>query len=159
MVVVAASSGLFLNLSAPIASAGSRGLAVSHVTVTAATARGDSAVVMSLTNDTSGPISLISVTSPRSQSSMIDYDTNMCQGNHAMMMLANILISGGLTQKLGYSYQGAMLRELKVPLVKGQSIPLVIRWSNFQKSRVMTVEAKVVAPPRYLNFGMSSMGM
>jgi len=76
-----------------------------------------------------------------------------------MMMLANILISGGLTQKLGYSYQGAMLRELKVPLVKGQSIPLVIRWSNFQKSRVMTVEAKVVAPPRYLNFGMSSMGM
>jgi copper(I)-binding protein len=90
---------------------------------------------------------------------MIDYDTNMCQGNHAMMQLANILIIGGHTQALGYKYQGAMLRQLKEKLVKGETIPVVITWSNFQKAHSVTVEAKVVAPPRHLNFGMMSMSM
>lgn len=90
---------------------------------------------------------------------MIDYDTNMCQGNHAMMQLANILIIGGHTQQLGYRYQGAMLRQLKEKLMKGETIPVVIAWSNFQKAHSVTVEAKVVAPPRHLNFGMISMSM
>jgi copper(I)-binding protein len=157
--MVAASLALLLNWGAAWADAASSGLDVSRVTVTAANARGDSAVVMSLTNTTSGPISLVSVTSPRSRLSMIDYDTNMCQGNHAMMMLSNILISGGFTQKLGYSYQGAMLRELKAALVKGETIPLVITWTNFQRSRTMTVQAKVVAAPSDIDFGMSALGM
>jgi copper(I)-binding protein len=90
---------------------------------------------------------------------MIDYDTNMCQGNHAMMQLANILIIGGHTQQLGYKYQGAMLRQLKVKIVKGETIPVVVTWSNFQTAHSVTIEAKVVAPPKNLNFGMSSMEM
>jgi copper(I)-binding protein len=90
---------------------------------------------------------------------MIDYDTNMCQGNHAMMQLANILITGGHTQQLGYKFQGAMLRQLKEKLTKGETIPVVITWSNFQKVHSVTVEAKVVAPPKNLNFGMTSMAM
>ncbi len=90
---------------------------------------------------------------------MIDYDTNMCQGNNAMMQLANILIIGGHTQLLGYKYQGAMLRQLKETIVKGETIPVVITWSNFQTTHSVTVEARVVSPPKYLNFGMSTMEM
>jgi copper(I)-binding protein len=90
---------------------------------------------------------------------MIDYDTNMCQGNNAMVQLANILIVGGHTQKLGYKYQGAMLRQLKKKIVNGETIPVVVTWSNFQNARSVTIEAKVIAPPRYLNFGMISMDM
>lgn len=90
---------------------------------------------------------------------MIDYDTNMCQGNHAMMLLSNILITSGHQQALGYKYQGAMLRDAKEQIVKGGTIPVVITWSNFQTAHSVTIEAKVVAPPRHLNFGMTSMKM
>lgn len=114
---------------------------------------------MTITNKSRGAISLLSITSPATTTSMIDYDTNMCQGNHAMMQLANILIVSGHTQELGYKYQGAMLRQLKKKIVKGETIPLVISWSNFSKAEKVTIEAKVVKPPRYLNFGMSSMDM
>lgn len=131
------------------------GIVISRATVTAAKAKGDSAIVLSITNNSSGVISLLSVTSPDSKASMIDYDTNMCQGNHAMMEVANILITAGHKQELGYKYQGAMLRELRTPLVKGQTVPLVITWSDFQKVETATVEAKVVAPPRHLDFGMT----
>jgi copper(I)-binding protein len=90
---------------------------------------------------------------------MIDYDTNMCQGNHAMMQLADIYITGGHTQQLGYKFQGAMLRQLKEGIAKGETIPVVITWSNFQNAHSVTKMAKVVAPPKYLNFGMTSMKM
>jgi copper(I)-binding protein len=90
---------------------------------------------------------------------MIDYDTNMCQGNHAMMQLADIYITGGHTQQLGYKFQGAMLRQLKEGIAKGETIPVVITWSNFQNAHSVTKKAKVVAPPKYLNFGMTSMKM
>ena len=159
--LVAASCGLALTFvtSAVAASPAKSGVVLSRVTVTAAKAQGNSAVSMTITNNARGPISLISVTSPDTGTGMIDYDTNMCQGNHAMMQLANILIIGGHTQALGYKYQGAMLRQLKKKLVKGETIPVVITWSNFQKAHSVTVEAKVVSPPRHLNFGMTSMSM
>ena len=92
---------------------------ISHVTVTAAKIHGDSAVVMSIANHSGHPISLISVTSSVANSNMIDYDVNMCQGNHEMTLIANILITGRRTQELGYKYQGAMLRQLKRSLVRG----------------------------------------
>ncbi len=135
------------------------GVVLSRITVTAARIHGDSAISMSISNDSRGPISLISISSPETSTSMIDYDTNMCQGNHAMMLLSNILITSGHKQELGYKYQGAMLRGVREQLVKGETIPVVITWSNFQTARSMTIEAKVVAPPRHLNFGMTSMSM
>ncbi len=153
---------LMFTMGAPVAEAATTskgGVVISHVTVTAANAEGDSAVSMTITNDSKGPISLFSIASPATKTSMIDYDTNMCQGNHAMMELANILIIGGHTQQLGYQYQGAMLRRLKKKIVKGETIPIVITWSNFSMAQSVTIEAKVVKPPRYLNFGMSSMDM
>jgi copper(I)-binding protein len=156
-----ACSGVAL-ASAPVASSASSpksGVVLSHVTVTAANLRGDSAISMTIANHSSNPISLLSITSPVTKTSMIDYDTNMCQGNNAMMQLANILIIGGHTQLLGYKYQGAMLRQLKETIVKGETIPVVITWSNFQTTHSVTVEARVVSPPKYLNFGMSTMEM
>jgi copper(I)-binding protein len=134
-------------------------VSISHVTVTAAKIQGDSAVVMSIANNSGAPISLISVTSSVAKSSMIDYDVNMCQGDHEMTLIANILITGGRTQDLGYRYQGAMLRRLKTAIVTGGMIPLVVTWSDFNKVHSKTVEALVVKPPRHLFFGMSSMAM
>ncbi len=150
---------LALVSSASGASAGVNDVVISHVTVTAAKSHGNSAVVMSISNKSGGPISLISVTSSDAKTSMIDYDVNMCQGNHAMTLIANILITGGRTQELGYKYQGAMLRQLKTSIVKGGTVPLVITWSNFNKAHTETVEAKVVKPPKHLFFGMTSMKM
>jgi copper(I)-binding protein len=132
---------------------------ISHVTVTAANIRGDSAVVMSIANNSNDPISLISVTSSVAKSSMIDFDVNMCQGNHEMTLIANILITGRRTQRLGYRYQGAMLRQLKTSILKGGTVPLVVTWSDFNTVHSQTVEAKVVKPPKHLFFGMSSMRM
>lgn len=132
---------------------------ISHVTVTAAKASGESAVVMSIDNETAGPISLLSITSPDSRMNMIYFDTNMCQGNHAMIWLTNILIMGGHVQKLGYRYQGAMISRLRTPLIKGTTVPLTVTWSDFQHARTVTVEAKVVAPPKKLRFRMSPMHM
>lgn len=132
---------------------------ISRVTVTAAKVHGDSAVVMSIANNSGQPISLISVTSSVAETSMIDYDVNMCQGNHEMTLIANILITGRRTQELGYRYQGAMLRQLKTSIVKGGTIPLVVTWSDFNKVHSETVDARVVKPPKHLFFGMTAMQM
>ncbi len=141
------------------ASARTNDVVISHVTVTAAKIHGNSAVVMSIANNSGSPISLISVTSMVAQTSMIDYDVNMCQGYHEMTLIANILITGRRTQLLGYKYQGAMLRELKKSIVQGGTIPLVVTWSNFSRVHTETVEARIVKPPKHLFFGMTAMAM
>ncbi|MFY9782897.1 MAG: hypothetical protein WAK12_05120, partial [Acidimicrobiales bacterium] len=84
--LMAACWGLALTPANPASGASSvkSGVVLSHVTVTAAGLRGDSAISMTITNTSRNPISLLSITSPDTRSSMIDYDTNMCQGNHAM---------------------------------------------------------------------------
>ena len=48
-----------------------------------------------------------------------------------MMKLPNILIYGGHSQRLGYKYQGAMLRQVSDKIVGGETIPIVISWTNF----------------------------
>jgi len=141
------------------ASARTSDVVISHVTVTAAKIHGNSAIVMTIANNSGEPISLISVTSSVAKTSMIDYDVNMCQGNHEMTLIANILITSRRTQELGYKYQGAMLRELKSSIAKGGTIPLVVTWSDFNKVHTETVEAKVVKPPKHLFFGMTAMEM
>ena len=90
---------------------------------------------------------------------MIYYDDNMCQGNNKMTWLANIFISPGHVQKLGYRYQGAMLGRVRVALHAGEVIPIKVTWSNFSSSTTLTVLAKVVAPPKGLHFLLTPMKM
>ncbi len=145
-------------LAAPSGAATSAaGVEFSHVKVTASHLHGQSAISMTITNDSKNVISLFSISSPAAKSGMIDYDTNMCQGNHSMMQLQNILIYAGHSQKLGYQYQGAMLRHTTQKIVAGETIPVVITWTDFRTPHTVTLEAKVVTPPRHLNFGMSGM--
>ncbi len=134
-------------------------LHITNVTVTAARVRGESAVTMSIGNDTGGPISLMNVTSPVSSMNMLYYDTNMCQGNTAMTWLPNILISSHQVQLLGYRNQGVMLSRLQESLKVGQRVPLRIKYSDFSSARTITVDALVVAPPKGLHFLMSAMKM
>ncbi|MGP8009143.1 MAG: copper chaperone PCu(A)C [Acidimicrobiales bacterium] len=141
------------------AGAESSSVTITHATVTAAKVNGQSAVVLLFHNASSGPITILSVESPVAKDDMIFYDTNMCQGNHAMAQLANIFVTSGNTQKLGYQFQGAMIWKLSKPLTKGEKIPLKVTWSNFHGSHTTTVEAKVVKAPPSINFAMSSMKM
>ena len=137
----------------------SKTLKITDVTMTAAGRSGYSAVTMTLTDGTSLPVSLTSVTSSVSRMSMIYYDDNMCQGNSKMTWLANILISPGYVQKLGYRYQGAMLGNLRTAVHVGETVPVKIAWSDFAKYQDVTVMAKVVAPPKGLHFLLSPMKM
>ena len=160
--VVTSVAALVAALPGPVATASpssSSSLKFDKVTVTAARQSGNSAVAMSITDGSSSPVSLLSVTSPVSRMSMIYYDDNMCQGNSKMTWLANIFISPGHVQRLGYRYQGAMLGNLRSVLRVGHSIPITISWSDFSAVRKVTVMATVVAPPKGLHFLQSPMKM
>jgi copper(I)-binding protein len=146
-------------IAGPVSASTNKSVVIADATVTAARAHGNSAVELTITNDLKGPISLTSVSSPVSGMSMIYYDENMCQGNHAMAWLANIFIEPGHVQRLSLKFQGAMLGALHSPLVKGSTVPLVLKWSDFQKASSVTVEAKVIAAPKGLHFHMTAMNM
>ena len=141
------------------ASATTKSVVIANVSVTAALAGRESAVVMDFENQGNSPISLLSVTSAAATSSMIDYDANMCQGNHAMVPLANIFVNANHAQQLGYQYQGAMLSGLRQNLSRGERITLVVTWSDFAVVHHSTVMAKVVAPPKGIKFTMGNMKM
>lgn len=134
------------------------GVVLSQVTVTAARLGGDSAVSMSLANDSGRAISLLSVTSSVARSSMIDYDVNMCQGDHEMSILPNIFIEPGQTQRLGYKLQGAMLSGLRHALVPGSQISLTVEWSNIGHVVTRRLIATVVRAPKGIRFVMGGMG-
>ena len=137
--------------------AATKSVLISDVTVTAAAKGSDSAVTLTIVNATDQPISLLSIKSPSAGADMIFFDTNMCRGNHSMTALANIYLSSGLTQKLGYVRQGAMLSALHQSLTKGQHIAIVVTWSNFNKVHHETIEALVVAAPAHIRFRMGNM--
>ncbi len=143
----------------PAAATGPSRLLFSGVTVTAAAPGRESAVAMTINNRTGGPVSLVTVSSPVSGMNMLYYDANMCQGNTTMTWLPNILISARQTQLLGYKNQGVMLSLLHQRLVVGTKVPLRITYSDFSNSRTVTVDARVVAPPKGLHFLMSAMRM
>lgn len=131
---------------------------IHSASVTAAKIGGDSAIALSVTNPSSTPILITAITTSTASTSMIFYDANMCQGNSTMHALPNVSIAPGAMTALGYKYQGAMLGRLTSPFVIGARIPLTVTWTNNQGStHKQTVVATVVAAPKGLNFGMSSM--
>jgi copper(I)-binding protein len=137
-------------------------IVVSHVTVTAASKNGDSAVILTLFNGTAHAILVHSVASSVARSDMVMIDNNMCMGNNTMIRLTDIYIARDWTQKLSYKAQGAMLIGLRQTLKKGQQIPLSITWSeNISNSKLHTtlVTALVVRPPNGLQFGGQMPGM
>lgn len=133
---------------------------IDDVTVTAGKPGGDSAVSLNFTNDSKQPVTLLGVTSSVARKSMIDYDVNMCQGNHGMSQLSDIYVTSGTEQHLGYQFQGAMLSGLDQRLVVGQEVQVTVTWRAFFGSlHRSTIEAKVVAPPKGLKFIMAAMSM
>ena len=132
---------------------------IADAMVTAAPANGESAVILTITNDRSGPISLTAVSSPVSGMSMLYFDKNMCKGNHAMRWLGNILIQPGRVQRLALKQQGVMLSSLHSALIKGSFVHLVVNWSDFQTAHSVSIRAKVIAPPKGLHFHFTAMNM
>ena len=152
----------FVGAAALATSAGSaapKSIIITDATLTSAAKGHDTAVVLKIVNATHGPISLLSVKSSSAGADMIFFDTNMCRGSHAMTALASIYVPRGLTQKLGYQRQGAMLSQLRQSLTRGQKIPLVVTWSDFSTVHHVTIEASVVAAPAHIKFLMGNMAM
>jgi len=146
-------------LPASLASASTPLVQFSHATVTASKVKGESAVVLTIKNDSGAPVSILSVTSPSANMGMIYYDANMCQGANLMHWLGNIYVPSHSTTKLGYQFQGAMLSNFKSPLNVGQSVKLKIQWNSFGSLQTSIISASVVAPPKGLHFDMGSMKM
>jgi len=134
------------------------GLDITGATLTTANAGADSALTVTLRNTSSHTLYITGIGSSIARSSMIFYDSNMCQGDSAMIPLQNIAVSPGTIQKLGYKYQGAMLGALTTKLQLDGSAPMQINVKD-SKNRfsTLTFKAKIVSPPKGLHFAMSGM--
>jgi copper(I)-binding protein len=133
-------------------------LDITGATLTTANAGGDSALSVILRNTSSQTLYMTGIGSSIARSSMIFYDSNMCQGDSAMIPLQNIAISSGATQKLGYKYQGAMLGALTTKLKLGGSAPMQLSVKDSKNHlSTFTFKAKIVDAPKGLHFAMSGM--
>ena len=133
-------------------------VAIANVTLSANTRKGRSAISLQLANGTAGQIALTSVSSSVATSSMLHFDTNMCQGNSAMIHLNEIDVTPNHVQVLGYRNQGAMLAGLRQTLTPGQRVEVTVTWRDARGARQsQTVAALVVKPPANLHLGSSGM--
>ena len=129
-------------------------------TLTAAPSSGESALTVSITNTSTKPLTLLSITTQSAKGWMLFYDANMCQGNQTMQYLANIFIPKGHTQQLGYTHQGAMLWRLSTPFKTGGTVLLDFKFAQANGTdETVFPSAKVVPSPRHLRFIMSGMSM
>jgi copper(I)-binding protein len=130
----------------------------SRATVTAAPLGGDSAIVIKISNHSKSPIDIVQIDSPVAESSMIGFDSNMCNGSGQMIPLRNVLIPAGSSQKFGYRFQDIMLQRLTKKLEVGDQVVFTINWSNFQRPLTTRIIATVVKPPSGLRFKMRRAG-
>lgn len=138
----------------------SSGVSFSVATLTATSSTGESALNVTITNNTNLPISLSSVTSPAARMGMIYYDANMCQGHNGMVWLPDLFIVAHSVQHLGYQYQGAMLAHLRHSLALHQHVNVRFTWTSFTSQiQVKSISALVIAPPHGLHFDLTIMKM
>jgi len=133
-------------------------LDITGATLTTANAGGDSALSVTLRNTSSQTLYITGIGSSIARSSMIFYDSNMCQGDSAMIPLQNIAVSPGTTQKLGYKYQGAMLAALTTKLQLDGSAPIQLSVKDSKNHfTTFSFKARIVSAPKGLRFAMSGM--
>jgi len=126
----------------------------STATLTASGASGDSAVVMSIRNESNANLRLVSITGFLAQSSMLFSDPSLF-GTTKMHPLTMITIAPKHTLQLGYRGNGAMFAGLNGHLRRGEVTELVVRLQQASgRYETLYVKATVIAAPAHLHFLM-----
>ena len=134
-------------------------LQISGVTVTA-TAKGEASVVsLQLRNRTSSPVVILSVSSPSTRTSMLEYDADMCRGGTIVSPLPNIEIGAHQEMRWTTSGVGAMLMRSRGNLRPGDVVTLrvVSQVGLDTHTRTESVSATVVPQPRGLQTSVMRM--
>jgi len=134
-------------------------LQISGVTVTA-TPKGEASVVsLQMRNRTSSPVVILSVSSPASRTSMLEYDADMCRGGTIVSPLPNIEIGAHQEMRWTTSGVGAMLMRSRGNLRPGDVVTLrvVAQVGLDTHTRTETVSATVVPQPRGLQTSVMTM--
>jgi copper(I)-binding protein len=133
---------------------------VKHVTVTTAKKGSPSAITFTLTNFKGPPMWVTSVSSPLSNSAMMDYDANMTLPSSHMVATHAVKVRSGASVVFSYEGQGAMLGSVSKALKAGGHITISFAWhsSAYPVTQNETLEALVVKAKHKIYFGRSSSG-
>jgi copper(I)-binding protein len=133
---------------------------VKHVTVTTAKKGQPSAVTFTLSNQGGPTMWVTAVSSPVSQTAMMDYDANMALPASHMVATRSVKVRAGESVVFSYQGQGAMLGSVTKTLKAGSHIKISFAWhsSAYPITRYQTLEALVVKAKHKIYFGRSSNG-
>jgi copper(I)-binding protein len=134
--------------------------AVKNVTVTTAKKGSPSAITFTLQN-IKGPTAWVtSVSSPLSNTAMMDYDANMTLPASHMIATHSVKVRSGKSVVFSYEGQGAMLGSVSRTLKAGAHITISFEWhsSAYPETQNKTLEALVVKAKHKIYFGRSSSG-
>ena len=138
----------------------SQAFAFKHVTVSAARRGKPSAVSFILTNKRGPAMWVTAVTSPLSNSAMMDYDANMTLSSSHMVATPSVEVRSGKSVVFSYEGQGAMLGSVSKTLKVGSLVKITVAWhsSAYPITQYQTVQALVVKAKPKIYFGGSSDG-
>lgn len=133
---------------------------VKHVTVTTAKKGGPSAITFTLTNLKGPAMWVTSVSSPLSNTAMMDYDANMHLPASHMVATISVKVRPGQTVVFSYQGQGAMLGSVSKTLQVGSHVTISFAWhsSSYPITQHETLKALVVKAKPKIYFGGSSGG-
>jgi copper(I)-binding protein len=159
---VAVSVVLVLLLTAPFTAGATmyQKFGVKHVTVTTAKKGSPSAITFTLTNFKGPTMYVTSVSSPLSNSAMMDYDANMLLPTSHMVATPSVKVHSGQSVKFSYEGQGAMLGSVSKRLTVGSHIMISFNWhsSAYPGNQNQTLTALVVKAKPTIYFGRSNTG-
>jgi copper(I)-binding protein len=133
---------------------------VKHVTVTTAKKGSPSAITFTLTNFKGPAMWVTSVSSPLSNSAMMDYDANMTLPTSHMVATHSVKVRSGQAVVFSYEGQGAMLGSVSKALKVGGHITISFAWhsSAYPLPHHQNLTALVVKAKPKIYFGRSSNG-
>jgi copper(I)-binding protein len=142
------------------AAATKESIVIKGATVTSAKKGRPCAISFTLTNEAGSTIWITEVSSPFSNTYMMDKDANMTLKSSRMLAVASIKVKVGHSVTFSLHGQGAMLGSILKTFKAGTTVPLEVGWHS--KSRPLTTllpfTARVVKAPTKLYFGESSNG-
>jgi copper(I)-binding protein len=148
----------FLSLTSSVSSAATPTLTTSVAHVSTPDSHGRSALFVTLTNNGSLPITLLSVTSPALGMAMFFVDPNLNTATSPFAFAASFQIAPHATLTLGSRGKGMMLSRWHHSVSRTPSIPLVIHWFAISVEQTR-VTATWLRPSPTLYFHYTSMVM
>ena len=134
------------------------GLLLSTPAVTATSGHHNSAVLLTIVNNTSEAITVTSLSSPLSTRGMLHVDPNMCDPASVMTQIPSLRLPARRGVHLGLRGAGAMLLSLRAPVVVGERVPLTVTWWDARGVvHVTSITAPVIPAPAHLQYTTMTM--